>query len=104
MSIMDPLLNTGFLWHCLAAYTGVLPDNEPIYDPIISKTGSAPEDTLRKQCYPKTTRSSLSQSTHGVESAFQQAQPENEDNFYARLSIHSFHLSIEIYCCFFSFR
>ena len=28
MAIMDPLLNTGFLWRCLAAYAGIKSDTE----------------------------------------------------------------------------
>lgn len=28
MAIMDPLLNTGFLWRCLAAYAGIRSDND----------------------------------------------------------------------------
>ena len=56
MAIMDPLLNTGFLWRCLAAYAGVKSDNEPPHDELPKKNlvpstehstndGSLPEET-----------------------------------------------------------
>jgi hypothetical protein len=32
MAVMDPLLNTGVLWRCLAAYAGITPDNDPPQD------------------------------------------------------------------------
>ncbi|CAF0822596.1 unnamed protein product [Adineta steineri] len=38
MAIMDPLLNTGFLWRCLAAYAGIKSDNVPPRDEISTKT------------------------------------------------------------------
>ena len=38
MAIMDPLLNTGFLWRCLAAYAGIRSDNEPPNDELPKKT------------------------------------------------------------------
>jgi hypothetical protein len=36
MAIMDPLLNTGFLWRCLAAYAGIKADDEPPHDELES--------------------------------------------------------------------
>jgi len=38
MAIMDPLLNTGFLWRCLAAYAGIKADDEPPHDELESAT------------------------------------------------------------------
>jgi hypothetical protein len=38
MAIMDPLLNTGFLWRCLAAYAGIKADDEPPHDDLESAT------------------------------------------------------------------
>jgi hypothetical protein len=38
MAIMDPLLNTGFLWRCLAAYAGIKVDDEPPHDDLESAT------------------------------------------------------------------
>ncbi len=38
MAIMDPLLNTGFLWRCLAAYAGIKADDEPPHDDLESVT------------------------------------------------------------------
>jgi hypothetical protein len=38
MAIMDPLLNTGFLWRCLAAYAGIKADDESPHDDLESTT------------------------------------------------------------------
>ena len=38
MAIMDPLLNTGFLWRCLSAYAGIKADDEPPHDDLESAT------------------------------------------------------------------
>ncbi|CAF4618549.1 unnamed protein product [Rotaria sp. Silwood1] len=38
MAIMDPLLNTGFLWRCLAAYAGIKSDDQPPHDELESAT------------------------------------------------------------------
>ena len=61
MAIMDPLLNTGFLWRCLAAYAGVKSDSEP------------PQDELPK----KTLATSTEHSTNDLSP---------EDTYYARLA------------------
>ena len=36
MAIMDPLINTGFLWRCLAAYAGIKSDTKPPHDELAS--------------------------------------------------------------------
>ena len=43
MAIMDPLLNTGFLWRCLAAYSGIKADDES--DSMLSSAS----DTLKQE-------------------------------------------------------
>jgi hypothetical protein len=52
MAIMDPLLNTGFLWRCLAAYAGVKADDEPPHDELESATvpnqNDSPSEKQRK--------------------------------------------------------
>jgi len=42
MAIMDPLLNTGFLWRCLAAYAGIKADGEPPHDELESAAVTNP--------------------------------------------------------------
>jgi hypothetical protein len=49
MAIMDPLLNTGFLWRCLAAYAGIKADDEPPHDDLESATVTKPNDDLSEK-------------------------------------------------------
>lgn len=51
MAIMDPLLNTGFLWRCLAAYAGIKADDE------------APHDDLEEAVEPASKRRKLERTT-----------------------------------------
>ena len=49
MAVMDPLISTGFLWRCLAAYSGIKSDDQLPRDELpatasVSSTGEAPED------------------------------------------------------------
>ena len=41
MAVMDPLISTGFLWRCLAAYAGIKSDDQPPHDDLPA-TASAP--------------------------------------------------------------
>lgn len=45
MAIMDPLLNTGFLWRCLAAYAGIKADNEQPNDELPKTTLVTSDET-----------------------------------------------------------
>ncbi|CAF3726749.1 unnamed protein product, partial [Rotaria sp. Silwood1] len=40
LAIMDPLLNTSFLWRCLAAYAGIKADNKSPNDDLSSATAT----------------------------------------------------------------
>jgi hypothetical protein len=48
MAIMDPLLNTGFLWRCLAAYAGIKADDEPPHDELEAAIVTNPSDSQDK--------------------------------------------------------
>ena len=68
MAIMDPLLNTGFLWRCLAAYAGIKSDTEQPQDEISSATITTTDTpTARKQ-------------------SFHDPDHMREDTYFARLS------------------
>ena len=45
MAVMDPLLNTGFLWRCLAAYAGIKADDEAPHDELESATVTKSDDS-----------------------------------------------------------
>lgn len=83
MAIMDPLLNTGFLWRCLAAYAGIKSDNEPPNDEIssatITTTDTAPEQDGQIKLERK--------------QSFQDSDHMRQDTYYTRLSTESLHLS-----------
>ncbi|CAF0765781.1 unnamed protein product [Rotaria sordida] len=49
MAIMDPLLNTGFLWRCLAAYAGIKSDDEPPHDELESAIIPNQNDSLSEK-------------------------------------------------------
>lgn len=69
MAIMDPLLNTGFLWRCLAAYAGIKVDNEPPQDELTS--------TKESQIKPEQQQQPKAQASGQM----------REDTYYARLCI-----------------
>jgi hormone-sensitive lipase len=76
MAIMDPLLNTGFLWRCLAAYAGIKSDNEPPNDEIssatITTTDTAPEQDGQIKLERK--------------QSFQDSDHMRQDTYYTRLT------------------
>lgn len=49
MAVMDPLLNTGFLWRCLAAYAGIKADEEVPNDDLESVTVTKSSDSSSEQ-------------------------------------------------------
>ena len=49
MAVMDPLLNTGFLWRCLAAYAGIKADEEVPNDDLESATVTKSSDSSSEQ-------------------------------------------------------
>ena len=83
MAIMDPLLNTGFLWRCLAAYAGIKSDNEPPQDEIssatITTTDTVPEDAMQIKSERK--------------QSFEDPDHMRKDTYYTRLSTESFPLN-----------
>ena len=85
MAIMDPLLNTGFLWRCLAAYAGIKADNESPQDELTSTKDSqiTPEKDLKNNVATPSTR----QTVPGQQSKpeVQTSGPMREDTYYARL-------------------
>lgn len=50
MAVMDPLLNTGFLWRCLAAYAGLKDDAPSPADDL--ETAKPVESKLEKPVTP----------------------------------------------------
>lgn len=49
MAIMDPLLNTGFLWRCLAAYAGIKADSKPPRDNLEANTVVTSNDSVAEK-------------------------------------------------------
>ena len=49
MAVMDPLLNTGFLWRCLAAYAGIKGDDEEPHDELESATVTQSDDSASEK-------------------------------------------------------
>jgi hypothetical protein len=82
MAIMDPLLNTGFLWRCLAAYAGIQSDNESPKDEISSATITTTNDLPEKH---SSSPPDLIESKE--KQTFQDSEHMREDTYYARLSI-----------------
>lgn len=91
MAIMDPLLNTGFLWRCLAAYAGIKSDNETPQDEISSATMTTTNNLPEKHRQIDTSNSSSS--SNPIESeetkTFRDPEHMHEDTYYTRLSIQS---------------
>jgi hypothetical protein len=79
MAIMDPLLNTGFLWRCLGAYAGIKADDEPPQDEISPASVTTPEKR-RKLDQDITSPSQL------VPDEDQPSDHMRKDTYYARLS------------------
>jgi hypothetical protein len=75
MAIMDPLLNTGFLWRCLAAYAGIKSDNEPPQDEISSATITTTDNLPEKDLQIKSER----------KQSFQDPDHMHKDTYYTRL-------------------
>lgn len=44
MAVMDPLISTGFLWRCLAAYAGIKSDDQPPRDELPPTAGEPTDD------------------------------------------------------------
>jgi len=88
MAVMDPLLNTGFLWRCLAAYAGILSDNEQPQDEIssstITTTNNLPE---KRQKLDDDNSLPLGPIESEENQTFQEPGYMREDTYYARLSI-----------------
>jgi hypothetical protein len=94
MAIMDPLLNTGFLWRCLAAYAGIKSDNEPPHDELASATIiNTTDNSLEKQHKIDIVSSSPSHSVSDPhecpleEPIVQHCEHTRETIYYARLGI-----------------
>jgi hypothetical protein len=84
MAIMDPLLNTGFLWRCLGAYAGIKADNEPPHDELSSATITSTDTSPDKRRKSNPDTSSSGQTVPEEE---QKSDHMREDTYYARLSI-----------------
>ncbi|CAF3476169.1 unnamed protein product [Rotaria socialis] len=80
MAVMDPLLNTGFLWRCLAAYTGIKSD-----DQLVSPTVSG-NSTPEKQRKIDSTRASPNQIVSEEEDIPEPTKLEVKDIYHARLA------------------
>ena len=91
MAIMDPLLNTGFLWRCLAAYAGIKSNNEPPQDELASATVITTTndnvDSPEKRVKIDTGKSSPNQTVPEEKQTFQNPEQMREDTYYARLCI-----------------
>ncbi|CAF5200074.1 unnamed protein product, partial [Rotaria magnacalcarata] len=80
MAVMDPLLNTSFLWRCLAAYAGIKSDDE-----LVSPTVSG-NSTPEKQRKIDSKRVSPNQIVPGEEDISEPIKLEVKDIYYARLA------------------
>jgi len=82
MAIMDPLLNTGFLWRCLAAYAGIKADDEPPHDELESATVTNQNLTLSSdQIVPESDTSSNN------EQNLKSSEYIRGDTYYSQLGI-----------------
>jgi hormone-sensitive lipase len=90
MAIMDPLLNTGFLWRCLGAYAGIKADNEPPHDELssakITTTTNASDNSPEKRLKFDTGRSSPNQIVPEEKQTSQNPERMRADTYYTRLS------------------
>ena len=78
MAIMDPLLNTGFLWRCLAAYAGIKSDSEQPKDEITTTTMTTTDNTSDK-CQESVDELQQTQT-------FEDPEHMRQDTYYARLT------------------
>lgn len=85
MAVMDPLLNTGFLWRCLAAYAGIQSDNETPKDEISSATMTTTDNLPEKR--RKTDADDSNPIETKEKQTFQEPEYMREDTYYARLSM-----------------
>ncbi|CAF4460447.1 unnamed protein product, partial [Rotaria sp. Silwood2] len=83
LAIMDPLLNTSFLWRCLAAYAGVKSDDKPPNDDLSSATATV-DKKHRKRHRLRSGKSSC-QFVPESENASDYTQPDVKDIYHARL-------------------
>ncbi len=86
MAIMDPLINTGFLWRCLAAYAGIKSDDEPPHDELSAAT-IATDNLPEKRRKTDSVDSSSNQIPSNEEQTLPHSEQMSEDTYYARLSI-----------------
>ncbi|CAF2789091.1 unnamed protein product [Rotaria sp. Silwood2] len=93
MAIMDPLLNTGFLWRCLAAYAGIKSNDESPHDELESATISNQSDSSsEKQRKIDNITSSPGQVVPQSDKSFINEQIPNQseyirgDTYYSQLS------------------
>ncbi|CAF5135361.1 unnamed protein product, partial [Rotaria sp. Silwood1] len=84
LAIMDPLLNTGFLWRCLAAYTGIKSDNKPPNDDLSSATVNIDKAPEKRRKISSDT-SSLDQILSEDENTSESIQLDGKDIYHARL-------------------
>ena len=78
MAIMDPLLNTGFLWRCLAAYAGIKSDSEQPKDEITTTTMTTTDNTS-DTCQESVDELQQTQT-------FEDPEHMRQDTYYARLT------------------
>ena len=84
MAIMDPLLNTGFLWRCLAAYAGIKADDEPPHDDLEAAASNNPN----KMSTPPLPEQVLPDSKKTKED-LERLGTARDDRYYSRLGIFS---------------
>jgi hormone-sensitive lipase len=90
MAIMDPLLNTGFLWRCLGAYAGIKADNEPPRDDLssakITTITNPSHNSPEKRLKIDTGRSSPNQIVPEKKQPSPNPEQMRADTYYTRLS------------------
>lgn len=88
MAIMDPLLNTGFLWRCLAAYAGIKADGEPPHDDLQAATS----DDLKKVSTPPLAEQ-VDPDSEKTKDNLEKLGYNRDDRYYSRLGKLHGHLS-----------
>lgn len=96
MAIMDPLLNTGFLWRCLAAYAGIKSDDESPHDdleiitmPDATDTPSEKEQKVDKVTSPPDQAIPIPNDSSSCEQNSKSPEYIRGDTYYSRLGIFS---------------
>ncbi len=97
MAIMDPLLNTGFLWRCLAAYAGIKgdddDDDESLHDDLESATVTRRNDSSSEKRRKIDRITSSPGQTVPESIGSDNDEPKSQyirgDTYYARLGIFS---------------